>query len=167
MAADLPPYISARADSGEYFIQASRRNAPDWRYDVTEIIRNPQGAGIDPTAMFDNMSVELLQDSLAPVTRRGAEDLLKLIVSGSLFGGPDARLIESDHVLGRSIQELLDSLGPETEYFTNHGHAEDGDDAQFLVSAFHYNSMAVTLYDICLIAVSSDRILVAWRFEDA
>ncbi|MGW1869830.1 hypothetical protein ACWCPS_30260 [Streptomyces mauvecolor] len=167
MTAELPPCISTRADSGEHFVQVSRRNAPDWRHDVTDIIRNPQGVGIDPAAMFEDMSVERLQESLVPVTRRGAEDLLKLIVAGSLFDGPDTRLIESDHMLSRSIQEVLAPFGPGAEYFTNHGHAEEGDDAQFLVSAFHYNSMAVTLYDICLIAVTSDLILVAWRFEDA
>ncbi|GGU34005.1 hypothetical protein [Streptomyces violascens] len=102
-----------------------------------------------------------------PVARRGAEDLLKLILSGSLFHGLDAQLIASDLVLARSIQEVLDSFGPGVEYFTNHGHAEDGEEAQFLVTGFHFNSLAVTLYDICPISVDSDRILVAWRFEDA
>ncbi|MEU3371676.1 hypothetical protein ABZ734_14570 [Streptomyces sp. NPDC006660] len=167
MTAELPPYLSARADSGEYFIQMSCRNDPDWRRDVTGMIRNPRGFGVDPSPLLEGLSVERLQESVAPVARRGAEDLLKLIVAGSLFDGVKAESIASDHGLTRSVHEALDLFGPEAEYFTNHGHAEDGDDAQFLVSGFHYNSMAVTLYDICLIAVASDRILVAWRFEDA
>ncbi|CAM5578209.1 hypothetical protein SXANM310S_01268 [Streptomyces xanthochromogenes] len=166
MTAELPSYISAATD-GQYFMQMSSRNDPDWRHEVISIIRNPEGVGIDPTPMLEGLSVELLQESVALVTRRGAEDLLKLIVSGSLLRGPNAQRIESNHILGRSVQEVLDLIGPGADYFTNHGHAEDGDDARFLVSGFHYNSMATTLYDICLIAVTSDRILVAWRFEDA
>ncbi|MFD7342363.1 hypothetical protein ACFV98_41365 [Streptomyces violascens] len=167
MTAELPARISALVDPRACFTQLQRRTGPDWRRDVIRVVRHPQGIGVDPAPLLREASLDRLRESLAPVARRGAEDLLKLILSGSLFHGLDAQLIESDLVLARSIQEVLDSFGPGVEYFTNHGHAEDGEEAQFLVTGFHFNSLAVTLYDICLIAVDSDRILVAWRFEDA
>ncbi|WP_328309149.1 hypothetical protein OG432_07990 [Streptomyces sp. NBC_00442] len=163
----IPEYLSSLAKSGQCFIQAARRKDPDWRRDVLDIIQNPHGVGVDTTGLFTEISVARLRESLAPVGRKGAEDLLKLIAVGSLFNGPDVQFIESDPALSRAVDEALDQCGPGVEYFTNHGHAHDGSPESFLVSGFHFESLAVTLYDICLIAVGSDRILIAWRFEDA
>jgi len=116
--------------------------------------------------MFDALDPQELESSLMPVSRRGAEDLLKLVSFGSLQAGPNPSLEAPDAARDACISEILDSVGESALYFTNHGHAEDGDSADFLASSFHFNSLAVTVYNICIIAVTSDRILSAWRFED-
>ncbi|NUK54481.1 hypothetical protein HRW14_30300 [Streptomyces lunaelactis] len=148
----------------------AQRLHEDWVDDVLSVILDPSGAqhiGIDPATMFETVTAADLRESLLTVSRRGAEDLMKLLAAGSFYSGPDTSLQAPDEVRDSCVRDILRTVGEEAEFFTNHGHAEDETEANFLASAFHFNSLAVTLYDICLIAVSPDYLFVAWRFEDA
>ncbi len=51
-------------------------------------------------------------------------------------------------------------MGEGATYFTNHGHAEEGKDADFLATAFHADVVAGPTLDICLIGVTDQRLLV-------
>lgn len=64
------------------------------------------------------------------------------------------------------LRDVLNAVGNDARFFTNHGHAEDGEEADFLASSFHVNALAGTTIDICLIGVSDENVLVLWRFED-
>lgn len=117
--------------------------------------------------MFEAVTSNGLRQSLLPVSGRGAEDLMKLIAVGSLDSGPDQSLKEPDEERDTCVRNILGAVGKKVEFFTNHGHAEAGEEADFLTTSYYSDSLAATLYDICLIAVSSDFVVVAWRFEDA
>lgn len=146
------------------------RGHPDWVHDLLAFTNGEGGTGpigTDPSVMFDSVTADQIRDSLLPINRQGAEDLLKLVAVGSLYSGPDRALQEPDKTRDGCVRDVLDAVGDTAEFFTNHGHAEDGAAADFLASGFHWNSLAVTLYDVCLVAVGSEHLLIAWRFEDA
>ncbi|MBK3577734.1 hypothetical protein JHN63_28830 [Streptomyces sp. MBT65] len=146
------------------------RKHEDWIVDLlafTQGKNSGEHIGIEPSGMFDSVTDDQARVSLLPVSRKGAEDLLKLLAVGSFYSGPDPSLQEVDEVRDSCMRDILASAGEDLDFFTNHGHAENGDEADFLTHSFHWNSLATTLYDVCLIAVAADRLLIAWRFEDA
>jgi hypothetical protein len=166
----LPECAAQLFGGSSHFVQLSRRTAEDWVDDLVHVLRGRKSAqhiGIAPEAMFDDVDPETIRLSLLPVPRHGAEDLVKLLAYGSFYYGPDLSLRQADRARDECVRDILRSVGAEAEFFTNHGHAENGDSADFFQAGFHYNSLAVTLYDVCLVAVSPDHLLVTWRFEDA
>lgn len=64
------------------------------------------------------------------------------------------------------LRDMLKAVGDGARFFTNHGNAEDGENADFLTSSFHTNALADATIDVCLIGVSDEKVLVLWRFED-
>lgn len=166
----LPECASTLLDPLRAVVCLTPRSHEDWADDLVAFTRGDCGGesvGVDPVPMFEAVTGELVRQNLMPVTSEGAEELLKFLAVGSFYEGPDPSLREADEVRDGCVRDVLASVGDSVEFFTNHGHAEDGPDAEFLVSGFHWNSLAVTLYDVCLIGVTSERLLVAWRFEDA
>ncbi|MFC8919969.1 hypothetical protein ACFT5C_29870 [Streptomyces sp. NPDC057116] len=168
---ELPECATWLVDERHAFLCLTTRVNEDWTEDVLAAISTgsdgPGRVGIDPVGMFGDITADDLRSSVLPVSRRGAEDLLRLLAVGSFFDGPDMSLREPDETRDTCVRDILASVGEEAEFFTNHGHAEDGDAADFLAAGFHYNSLARVLYDVCLIGVARDRLLLAWRFEDA
>ncbi|MDV9169507.1 hypothetical protein R6V09_05080 [Streptomyces sp. W16] len=147
-----------------------QRKHEDWIVDLlafTQGKNSGEHIGIEPSEMFDSVTDSQVRESLLPVPRKGAEDLLKLLALGSFDSGPNQSLQEVDEGRDSCVCDVLASAGENIDFFTNHGHAEYGDSADFLTRSFHWNSLATTLYDVCLIAVAADRLLIAWRFEDA
>lgn len=166
----LPECATALFDPRRTALCLAPRTHQDWVDDLLAFTRGEGGgesAGLDPVPMFEAVTGDLVRESLLPVTGEGAQELLKFLAVGSFYEGPDPSLRHPDKVRDGCVRDVLASVGESAEFFTNHGHAEDGADADFLVSGFHWNSLAVTLYDVCLIAVTPQRLLVAWRFEDA
>ncbi|QZZ29055.1 hypothetical protein [Streptomyces sp. ST1015] len=167
----LPESVTGLFDPRYSLLRLVPRKHEEWADDLVALMRGARsetGFGVDPAVMFDELSGAEVRESLLPVTRESAQDLLKIIAAGSLHDGVDAAALRHpDEIRDGCIREMLDSMGDSVEFFTNHGCAEEGPDADFLVSGFHWESFAVTLYDIGLVAVSPDRLLVAWRFEDA
>ncbi|MHB9857990.1 hypothetical protein [Streptomyces sp. YIM S03343] len=162
--------MAAVFDQSRTVVCLTARTHRDWVDDVTAFMRGEAGGqstGVDPAPMFEEIIGELVRESLLPVAEKGARDLLKFLAVGSFYEGPHPSLREPDEVRDGCVRELLASVGDSPDFFTNHGHAEDGPDADFLVSSFHWNSLAATLYDVCLVGVAPDRLLVVWRFEDA
>lgn len=169
-AGALPECATALFDPHWTALRLAPRIHEDWIDDVVAFTRGEghgESVGVYPASVFEAVTGELVRESLLPVTGEGAQELLKFIAVGSLYEGADPSLRDPDAARDRCIREVLESVGCSAEFFTNHGHAEDGEDADFLVSAFHWNSLAATLYDICLVGVTPQRLLVAWRFEDA
>ncbi|WP_405992094.1 hypothetical protein [Streptomyces sp. NBC_00986] len=147
-----------------------QRQHEDWIADLLDFTQgknNGDRIGVKPSEMFDSVTHDVATASLLPVSRKGADELLKLLAVGSFDSGPNQSLLEADEARDSCVREVLDSVGKGSDLFTNHGHAEYGDTADFLTRSFHWNSLATTLYDVCLIAVTADRLLIAWRFEDA
>lgn len=166
----LPECAAVLFDARRTVLCLTGRAHQDWVDDLLAFTRSENSAeriGLDPSVMFDSVTADQARESLLPVSRRGAEDLLKLLAVGSFYSGPDRSLQESDEARDGCVHDVLASVGDDAEFFTNHGHAEDEEAADFLTSSFHWNSLAVTLYDVCLIAVTSELLLIAWRFEDA
>ncbi|MEU8651021.1 hypothetical protein [Streptomyces sp. NPDC048737] len=166
----LPECATALFDPHRTVLCLAPRTRADWVDDLVAFTRGEvrgESTGVDPAPMFEEVAGELVRESLLPVGKEGAQDLLKLLALGSFYEGLDPSLREPDAARDKCVHELLEAVGDSVEFFTNHGHAEDGEDADFLVSGFHWNSLAITLYDVCLIGVTPERILVAWRFEDA
>jgi hypothetical protein len=169
-ARELPACATGLIDERQTFLCLVQRVHEDWIEDVLETIRGSDGrtrVGLDPTGLFGELTPADLRQNLLPVSRPGAEDLLRLLAVGSFYSGPDPTLREPNEVRDACVRAVIDSVCGDAEFFTNHGHAEDGDAADFFASSFHWNSLAEVLYDVCLIGVSPDWILVAWRFEDA
>ncbi|MFJ4920369.1 hypothetical protein [Streptomyces sp. NPDC088725] len=168
--ARLPECATQLFDERSAFLFLAQRANEDWVHDALSVIQGSKSGdriGVAPVAMFDAVTSDDLRQSLLSVNRRGAEDLLKLLAVGSFHLGPDASLREANEVRDGCVRGIVRAVGEEVEFFTNHGHAEDGADADFFASSFHFNSLSTVLYDVCLIAVSSQYLLVAWRFEDA
>ncbi|MFL4948466.1 hypothetical protein ACJ6WE_14070 [Streptomyces sp. MMS24-I31] len=107
-----------------------------------------------------------LRDSILEVSPPKALDLAGLISAGSLLYGPLESLRTPDAERDACLRDVLNAVGNDARFFTNHGHAENGDEADFLASSFHANALAGTTIDICLIGVSDENVLVLWRFED-
>ncbi|MFE2939647.1 hypothetical protein ACFXKG_11410 [Streptomyces sp. NPDC059255] len=166
----LPECARRIFDEHHTLLLLARRVSKDWYEDVLSALHGSNISellGIDPTTMFEGVTADDLRQSLLPVSRRGAEDLMKLLAVGSFYSGPDASLRKADPARDDCVREIIGTVGEEAEFFTNHGHAEDGEEADFFASSFHFNSLAETLYDVSLIAISSEHLLIAWRFEDA
>lgn len=169
-AGALPECAVSLFDTRWTVLCLKERGRQDWVHDLLEFTNGAGGAeiiGTDPSVMFDSVTGDQIRESLLPIRRQGAEDLLKLVAVGSLYSGPDQALQEPDEARDGCVRHVLDAVGDTAEFFTNHGHAEDGAAADFLASSFHWNSLAVTLYDVCLVAVGPEHLLIAWRFEDA
>ncbi|MEU0374224.1 hypothetical protein ABZ070_29005 [Streptomyces sp. NPDC006283] len=167
---NLPECAIRYFDGQNTLLHLARRTNRDWMADVLSVVAGAKGiahAGVEAATMFGTVTIDDLRRSLLPVSESGARDLLKLLAVGSFYWGPEESLHRPDPVRDKCVRDTLQAVGSGADFFTNHGHAEDGYEADFLQAGFHFNSLATTLYDICLIAVSPDFLLVAWRFEDA
>ncbi|MFD4875284.1 hypothetical protein ACFWOB_18240 [Streptomyces sp. NPDC058420] len=154
----LPGCLQGHFDERQSFAAVKSLVEADWHETVVEIVREIHALrSIDRTT---------LRDSLLEVSYEGALDLARLISEGSLLYGPSKSLRALDPERDDCLRETLGTAGKNTRFFTNHGHAEDGDQADFLTSSFHVNSLADTTIDVCLIGVSEENVLVLWRFED-
>lgn len=166
----LPECATALFDPHRTVLCLAPRTHAHWVDDLVAFTRGEgrgESVGVDPAPMFEELTGELVRESLLSVGEEGARELLKLLALGSFYDGLDPSLRDPDAARDNCVREVLEAVGDSAEFFTNHGHAEDGEGADFLVSGFHWNSLAVTLYDVCLIGVTPERLLVAWRFEDA
>ncbi|MFS4091443.1 hypothetical protein [Streptomyces sp. AF1A] len=145
-------------DERQSFAALVARRGADWCDIVMETIQgNPVLREVDRGE---------LRDSVLEVSPAQALELARLISAGSLLYGPHESLRVPDMERDACLRELLRAVGDGARFFTNHGHAEDGEEADFLASSFHANVLAGTTIDICLIGVSDENVLVLWRFED-
>ncbi|MFV0128254.1 hypothetical protein ACLGI4_11125 [Streptomyces sp. HMX112] len=166
----LPGCATHLLDDRHTFLLVTRRSSEDWVDDAIAVLRSSNEAeymGLDPATVFEALTADDLRQNLLPVARRGAEDIVKLLLVGSFYSGPDASLLRPDKARDDCVRAILDTAGEAARYFTNHGHAEEGYEANFLTANFHFNSLAATLWDVCLIAASPTTLLIVWRFEDA
>ncbi|MDF3298194.1 hypothetical protein [Streptomyces tropicalis] len=154
----LPACARGRFDERQCFAALMTRKGVDWHETVMEIIQD------DP--VLRQVSHRELEDSLLEVSPAQALDLAGLISVGSLLYGPHESLYASDVERDACLQEILRCTGKGTHFFTNHGHAEDGKEADFLAASFHTNTLTSKTIDVCLVGVSDENVLVLWRFED-
>ncbi|MCQ4201218.1 hypothetical protein ACFW5W_11610 [Streptomyces sp. NPDC058783] len=154
----LPMCTQRHFDERQTFVTLSHKKDDDWYQVASELVREH--------AALHNVDASGLRDSVMEVSRKGALDLATLISTGSLLYGPRYSAQQRDHERDSCLSDVLDSVGEGARYFTNHGEAEEGDDANFLASGYHVNALAETALDVCLIGVSHDSILILWRFED-
>ena len=155
---DLPGCARGRFDERQSFVALVRRGGAEWHDLVMETIRE--------NTVLRKVAHRELRNNLLEVSPAGALDLAKLISIGSLLHGPHEHLRTPDAERDDCLRDILKAVGKGTRFFTNHGHAEDGDEADFLASSFHANTLAGTTIDVCLIGVSDENVLVLWRFED-
>ncbi|MET8807179.1 hypothetical protein [Streptomyces sp. NPDC004546] len=154
----LPACARGRFDERQSFAALVARRDADWNDTVMETIQgNPVLRQVDRGE---------LRDSILEVSLAQALELAGLISAGSLLYGPHESLRAPDVERDICLREILRAVGDGARFFTNHGHAEDGEEADFLASSFHANVLAGTTIDICLIGVSDENVLVLWRFED-
>jgi len=154
----LPACAQGHFDERQSFAGLAVRTGADWHDTVMETIqRNPELRQVDRSE---------LRDSLLEVSPAQALDLAGLISVGSLLYGPRESLRRPNTERDACLRDILESAGSGARFYTNHGHAEDGEAADFLASSFHANTLAGTTVDICLIGVSNENVLVLWRFED-
>ncbi|MEU7060706.1 hypothetical protein [Streptomyces sp. NPDC046197] len=154
----LPGCALGRFDERQSFAALVARGGADWHDTVMETIQ-----GHPVLRQVDRME---LRDSVLQVSPAQALDLAGLISVGSLLHGPRESLRTSDAERDACLRDILKAVGNGARFFTNHGQAEDGEEADFLASSFHANALAGTTIDICLIGVSDETVLVLWRFED-
>ena len=154
----LPGCLQGYFDERQSFAAVKSLEGADWHETVVEIVREIHA--------FRSIDRVTLRDSLLEVSYEGALDLARLISDGSLLYGPSKSLRALAPERDDCLRETLGTVGKNTRFFTNHGHAEDGDQADFLASSFHVNSLADTTIDVCLVGVSEENVLVLWRFED-
>lgn len=156
--AGLPACARGRFDERQSFAALAARGEPDWHDTVMNTIQgNPVLSQVDSGE---------LHDSLLEVSPAQALELAGLISVGSLLYGPHPSLRVPNTERDTCLREVLGAVGDGARFFTNHGHAEDGAEADFLASSFHANVLAGPTIDICLIGVSDENVLVLWRFED-
>nr|WP_145485067.1 MULTISPECIES: hypothetical protein [Streptomyces] len=156
--AGLPACARERFDERQSFAALAARREPDWHDTVMNTIRgNPVLRQIDPGE---------LRDSILEISAAQALELAGLISVGSLLYGPNPSLRVPEAERETCLRKILAAVGDSARFFTNHGHAEDGAEADFLASSFHANVLAGLTVDICLIGVSDENVLVLWRFED-
>lgn len=155
---DLPACVQGRFDERQSFAALVARKGADWHDTVMDTIQeHPALRQVDRTE---------LRDGILQVAPHKALDLAGLISVGSLLYGPLKSLRTPDVERDACLRDVLNAVGNDARFFTNHGHAEDGEEADFLASSFHANALAGTTIDICLIGVSDENVLVLWRFED-
>ncbi|MFE3634669.1 hypothetical protein [Streptomyces cellostaticus] len=155
---DLPACARGRFDERQSFAALVARDGADWHDTVM--------AAIQGNPVLRQVDRQELRDSILEVSPSQAMELAGLISVGSLLYGPSASLRAPDEERDACLRELLGVVGNDARFFTNHGHAEDGEEGDFLASSFHANVLAGTTIDICLVGVSDDNVLVLWRFED-
>ncbi|MEU0860515.1 hypothetical protein ABZ352_34905 [Streptomyces griseofuscus] len=154
----LPARARGRFDERQSFAALVGRGEPDWHVTVMNAIQgNPVLRQVDSGE---------LRDSLLEVFPAQAMELAWLISVGSLLYGPHPSLRVPDAERDTCLREVLGAVGEDARFFTNHGHAEDGAEADFLASSFHADVLAGLTIDICLIGVSDENVLVLWRFEN-
>ncbi|WP_143074793.1 hypothetical protein [Streptomyces mangrovisoli] len=107
-----------------------------------------------------------LRDGVLEVSARQAVELAALISVGSLLYGPGESLRAPDAERDACLREVVRAAGDGARFLTNHGHAEYGEEADFLASSFHADVLAGPTIDICLLGVSDENVLILWRFED-
>ncbi|MFR9796264.1 hypothetical protein ACL02U_10230 [Streptomyces sp. MS06] len=154
----LPPCARGRFDELQSFAALVARTGGDWRDTVMEAIKGH--------SVLRHVDRRELQDSLLEVSPSEAMELAGLISVGSLVYGPSESLRAPDGERDACLREVLRAAGNGARFFTNHGHAEDGEDGDFLASSFHANVLAGLTIDICLLGVSDENVLVLWRFEE-
>ncbi|MER6975742.1 hypothetical protein [Streptomyces carpinensis] len=154
----LPACARGRFEERQSFAALVARRGTDWHGTVIETIQgNPVLRQVDRSELRNN---------LLEVSPAQALDLARLISVGSLLYGPHASLRIPNTERDSCLRDILKAVGDGARFFTNHGHAEDGEEADFLASSFHTNALADTTIDVCLIGVSGENVLVLWRFED-
>ncbi|MEU6015819.1 hypothetical protein ABZ826_17690 [Streptomyces sp. NPDC047515] len=152
---DFPPdWFDAR----QTFVHLSVPGDGDWRETAIAAMRS--------CPALQSVNREDMESSLAEVSRENALDLSKFIAFGSLLRGPLQSLVDADEIRDSLLARMLDQLGGDARFWTNHGGAEDGQESGYLSSSFHVNALAETTIDLCLIGVSPRAVLVLWRFED-
>ncbi|MEU6462163.1 hypothetical protein [Streptomyces sp. NPDC046976] len=155
---DLPARARARFDERQSFVALTARGEPDWHDTVMDTIRGHP--------VLRHVDSGELRDSLLEISDAQALELAGLISVGSLLYGPHPSLRVPNAERDIGLREVLGGVGDSARFFTNHGHAEDGAEADFLASSYHANVLAGLTIDICLIGVSDEKVLVLWRFED-
>ncbi|MYW48486.1 hypothetical protein [Streptomyces sp. SID161] len=154
----LPACARGRFDERRSFAALVARGGADWHDTVMRAIQgNPVLRQVDR---------QELRGGILEVSPGQAAQLAGLISVGSLLYGPCASLRAPDEERDACLRELLGAVGNGARFFTNHGHAEDGEEGDFLAPSFHANVLAGTTIDICLVGVSDENVLVLWRFED-
>lgn len=154
----LPECVQGCFDERQSFAALAVRTGADWHDTVMETIQgNPVLRQVDRSE---------LRASLLEVSPAQALDLAGLISVGSLLYGPRESLRRPNAERDACLRDILESAGSGARFYTNHGHAEDGEAADFLATSFHANTLVGTTVDICLIGVSNENVLVLWRFED-
>ncbi|MEU6771112.1 hypothetical protein [Streptomyces sp. NPDC046759] len=154
----LPACAQGLFDERQAFAALAARRGPDWYDTVMEAIRG--------NLILRQVDRSELRDAILEVSPAHALDLARLISRGSLLHGPHASLRTPDVERDACLRDILEAVGTSARFFTNHGHAEDGEEADFLASSFHAHTLVGTTIDICLIGVSDDNVLVLWRFEE-
>ncbi|MFI2640437.1 hypothetical protein [Streptomyces sp. NPDC018610] len=154
----LPACAQGRFNELQCFAALVIRRHADWLDTVMEAIQGH--------AVLQHVDRGELRESVLQVSPSQALDLAKLISAGSLLFGRNESLRAPDAERDDCLREVLRAVGNGAQFFTNHGHAEDGEDGDFLTSSFHADVLAGTTIDICLIGVSDMHVLVLWRFED-
>jgi hypothetical protein len=154
----MPDCARGRFDARQSFAALVPRRGVDWYDTVMETIRD--------SPVLRQVDRAELRVALLEVPVAGALDLAGLISAGSLLYGPHASLHTPDPERDACLREVLDAVGRDARFFTNHGHAEEGETAGFLDRSFHASVLAPTTLDICLVGVSEESVLVLWRFED-
>lgn len=154
----LPPCARGRFDPRQSFAALAARSNGGWAQAVVEVIQeHPVLGHIEP---------EELRQAVWEISRAGAADLATLISAGSLLYPMAVPLRRPDPAREECMRQLLDTVGEGARFFTNHGEAEEGENADFLASSFHANVIAGPTLDICLIGVTDEKVLVLWRFEE-
>ncbi|NYV73585.1 hypothetical protein [Streptomyces sp. UH6] len=157
----LPPGTQECFDARHCFAALASWSGGDWPRAVAEVVRrHPVLQSVEPALLRKHT-----QEVLSPA---GAFELATLISAGSLLvAHADAVSLRTpDPKREQCLRRLLECLGEGPTYFTNHGGAEEGRDADFLTTAFHADVIAGPTLDICLIGVTNQRLLVLWRFEE-
>lgn len=154
----LPPCVQQCFDERQSFATLAARRSADWHDTALEAVqRHP---------VLQQVDRREFRDSILEVLPTQALDLAGFISVGSLLYGPSESLRTPDAERDARLGDILKTVGNGARFFTNHGHAEDGEEADFLASSFHVNVLTKTTMDVCLIGVSDENVLVLWRFED-
>ncbi|MGC9501326.1 RNase A-like domain-containing protein [Streptomyces sp. WG7] len=117
-------FVGPPAGNGQKNAALSPREGGNWRQVVTGTVKgNPS---------LRNMNSSELRESIMEVSRENVFDLAKLISAGGLLHDPRVSLRHGDHERDSCLLDVLDTVGEGARYFTNHGQAEEGENADFL-----------------------------------
>ncbi|OIJ69451.1 hypothetical protein [Streptomyces mangrovisoli] len=154
----LPACAKDRFDGAHSFATLVARAGADWHGTVIDAV---QGHPV-----LRHVDRRELGESVLEVSPAQAVELAGLISVGSLVYGPGESLRAPDPERDACLREVVWAAGNGARFFTNHGHAEDGEEGDFLASSFHAKVLAGPTVDICLVGVSDENVLILWRFED-